>query len=252
VFKDEKGNKIAEKKYTDLTVEEKRRIPPPPPIPLKKSPTEKEYESFKNETKFAVWIDGNNVSNSDLNKYKVSDFVFYTNSFVAKNARSKKFSQEYQVSLYTDKGYINSYEKKHTYGPENIEIISNNIIKNDTLKKSKKDYGIKQIKINNENCFYTVRNNGEIDYYNSKGFQINENGEILKSYIDSAKVGKVKYINGKKYYIREGNDWVDGKIIEKGYLDKSNETLFYFKIGDEVSYYNKSGIECDKEGNIIK
>ena len=37
----------------------------------------------------------------DIKKYKRTDFSYYTYSFVHKNARSKRFPQEYQYTLYT-------------------------------------------------------------------------------------------------------------------------------------------------------
>jgi hypothetical protein len=187
-IKDKKGNLVSEKKYSELTEKEKTKIPPPPPpsvIPPKKIPTKAELEGLLNRAKFALWIDNNPVDNSELNKYNSMDFVLLNGSFVNKNARSKKFPQEYQMNLYTEKGYEKAFlDKKQTY-PKVIEWT----IENDSLKKSKYGFNSKEVLINNEKCLYLIRDNDKVEYYNSNGFQITKNGEILKSYLDAAKIG---------------------------------------------------------------
>src|SRR5690606_29284860 len=70
-----------------------------------KSPTETEFNSWKDANKFAIWIDGTPVKNSELNKYNISDIKYFTSSFVHNNARSDRFPQEYQNHLYTQKGF---------------------------------------------------------------------------------------------------------------------------------------------------
>ncbi|MCU0349534.1 MAG: regulatory sensor-transducer, BlaR1/MecR1 family protein [Flavobacterium sp.] len=104
VFTDAKGD---EKKcsFNELTKEQKKRIPPPPPSLEKFKMSADTYEKYKDNSKYAIWIDGVVVPNEKLMDYNVSDFVFSSESFVYKNARSERFPQEYQVSLYTEKGF---------------------------------------------------------------------------------------------------------------------------------------------------
>jgi len=68
-----------------------------------------EYEQYKNKNKYAIWIDGVNVSNEQLNKYKAEDFAYYSGSSVYKNARTKKHPQPFQYSFYTH----DYFEKKN-------------------------------------------------------------------------------------------------------------------------------------------
>ncbi|WP_111307658.1 M56 family metallopeptidase [Confluentibacter sediminis] len=82
-----------------------------------KTPTETEFNSWKNSNKFAIWIDGTHVKNSELDNYKVSDIKYFTTSFVYNNARSVKFSQSYQNHLYTQKGFETTFtnsKKNHS------------------------------------------------------------------------------------------------------------------------------------------
>ena len=94
-------------------IEEVKKLPPPPP-PLKltkKIPSKKLFEQLKNKKKYALWIDGKVVKNNILNKYKHSDFANYFVSFVHKNARSKRFPQNYQANLTTHQYFKKLAEK---------------------------------------------------------------------------------------------------------------------------------------------
>ncbi|MEW5676867.1 M56 family metallopeptidase [Flavobacterium enshiense] len=71
----------------------------------KKSPSKKELDDFKNGKKYAIWIDGANVSNTKLNQYKPSDFAHFSGSVILKNARTKKHPQPFQYWFYTHKYY---------------------------------------------------------------------------------------------------------------------------------------------------
>jgi hypothetical protein len=116
VFKDKKGNQ-REVKYADLDEENKKRIPPPPPEARRMKVSEIQFDKFKNKTNCAVWIDGVVIENEKLNSLSSNDFVFVTESFVHKNARSKRFPQEYQVSLYTEKGFVKAFLNKKDFAP---------------------------------------------------------------------------------------------------------------------------------------
>lgn len=76
-----------------------------------RTPTEATFESFKDQKKYAIWIDGNHVSNTVLNTYTANKIVYYTDSYVYKNARSTKFPQEHQVHLYTSNGFKKTFQE---------------------------------------------------------------------------------------------------------------------------------------------
>ncbi len=101
----DKNGKVVSKKISELTDEEKKMIPPPPPPVglVKKTVSKNLLDKLKNSKKYAVWIDGKAINNNVLNNYKPSDFYNYMESFVHKNARSKRFPQEYQYQLNTKK-----------------------------------------------------------------------------------------------------------------------------------------------------
>ena len=135
IRKDENGNKIS-KKYNELSKEEKERLAPPPALNQKeKTPSKELIENLKDNKKYALWIDGKVVKNTDLSNYKNIDFSDYFVSFVYKNARSKRFPQEYQANLSTKK-YFETQNKKR---------------KEDFINWVKKEHNIKEIKIGKEN-----------------------------------------------------------------------------------------------------
>lgn len=220
IIKDKDGKIITDKKYPELSEKEKMQVPPPPPKPSKISISETQFEDFKNQTKYAIWIDGVHVKNSELNKYKNSDFVHFINSHVYKNARSKKFPQENQASLYTEKGFIEAFEKKkESFGgtieirkTENVvnqkaemyienlyekgkksnsnikvrpttfdETEKENIIKVDKLSDfDTKDKKEGYIYMNNGTYFFSKNEMGEIEYFNRWGNLVNEKGEKIE------------------------------------------------------------------------
>jgi N-acetylmuramoyl-L-alanine amidase len=80
----------------------------------------------------AVWINGKVTYKEEIKKYKRTDFSYYTYSFVHKNARTKRFPQEYQYTLYTKKYFDENLKNSHLH------------FSNDTLKmvisEAKKDW----------------------------------------------------------------------------------------------------------------
>ncbi|WP_053002149.1 M56 family metallopeptidase [Kordia jejudonensis] len=101
IFEKEDGSKV-KKKYAQLTQEEKALLLPVPKTPVAKRPTAKLLNDWKSKEGFAIWLDGKVIENNEISNY---DIVHYTGSRVAKNARSKRFPQLYQMHLYTAKGF---------------------------------------------------------------------------------------------------------------------------------------------------
>ena len=108
------------------SVEDIYKIAPPQPqiIRERKTPTLTQYNSWKNNQKFALWIDGKTVDNSVLNNHKNTDFSYFTGSKVYKNARSKSFPQEYQFRLYTKPYFakIKELEKEKSKNTIRIQV----------------------------------------------------------------------------------------------------------------------------------
>lgn len=86
------------------------------------APNVRDIAKWKNASEYALWINGKHVPNKELESYKSSDFVHYFSSYAYNNARSKKFPQPYQVSLYSQK----EFEKQFTINDREINIHINN------------------------------------------------------------------------------------------------------------------------------
>ncbi|AUC86310.1 hypothetical protein CW731_13935 [Polaribacter sp. ALD11] len=241
-----KDGKYIIKKYQELNTEEKGRLIPPPPLKLeKKIPTKKQFEDLKDNTKYAVWIDGKVVKNEVLNKYKNSDFARYSNSFVHKNARSKRFPQKNQASLET-KEYFKAQNTKRVKdfeiykeihkklgeaewqklpNGEKIKIIENPKI--ETVEENYSKHSGEKVNtgfkdINGINHYFVTVGN-KTKYYNKEGKQTNEKGASISNrkasssnIIPGNHVTKI-YFDGKIFC--KFNDNIPSKRVNKNYID---------------------------------
>lgn len=96
---------ILDKLYEDLTEEDKEitkfflYVPKPR---VKKSPTKTQMDEVLNPKKFAVWIDGKNVPNSELKKYNREDFAYYSGRmFIHETGRKGKYPQPFWAMFST-------------------------------------------------------------------------------------------------------------------------------------------------------
>ena len=81
-------------------------LKPTPPLP-RVVPTEKQFEKFKNEKVYGLWIDEKKVANSILNNYNTKDFAQVFISKLSGAAKKNKI-YSYQVNLMT-KDYYQAY-----------------------------------------------------------------------------------------------------------------------------------------------
>ncbi|MDI1316155.1 M56 family metallopeptidase [Flavobacterium sp.] len=122
------GKIIIDKVYEELTEDDKEKLGKyifliPKPF-QKMSPTQKEMEDFKNSKKYAIWIDGKNVPNDYLNKYKPNEIAHFSGSVILKNARSKKFPQPFQYWFSTHKYFEDTKMgvQQTKYGGDKVEV----------------------------------------------------------------------------------------------------------------------------------
>jgi bla regulator protein blaR1 len=97
-------------------------------ILTKSTLTIKQFESFKDPKMYGVWIDDIKVNNTELNKYKNTDFAYMVESILFKNAKDygKYVSQ---VNLMTNQGYQTYYnkavsEKGNVLFPNKLNLMS--------------------------------------------------------------------------------------------------------------------------------
>jgi N-acetylmuramoyl-L-alanine amidase/beta-lactamase regulating signal transducer with metallopeptidase domain len=122
LLKDVRTNNVIDKMYEELSLEEKRNyLNWVPNMIIEKEVPKPLFEKMTTK-KMAVWINGKASSKEEIKKYKRTDFNYYTYSFVHKNARTKRFPQEYQYTLYTKKYFDQNLKNSHLH------------FSNDTLK----------------------------------------------------------------------------------------------------------------------
>ncbi|MBA9073704.1 beta-lactamase regulating signal transducer with metallopeptidase domain [Flavobacterium gossypii] len=156
---------IFNKVYEELTAEDKERLKVwlflVPKGYVKNSPTQKELDGFKNVKNYAIWVDGVNVRNSELNKFKPSDIAYFSGSVILKNARTKKHPQPFQYSFYThdyfDKNEMGKDPEK--YAGDKMEVFEK-IIK----KKANPEIKLVPYKANK-----SKKENEKTEYVNANG-----------------------------------------------------------------------------------
>ncbi len=107
---------LEELSYDNLPENYRNGLPDPPGSISKKVPSSELFESWKNVNEFALWLDRKVVPNSKLDEMEFSDIAYFTSSFVHSNARSERFPQNYQVSIYTESGFENTFGKNSSFG----------------------------------------------------------------------------------------------------------------------------------------
>lgn len=161
ILNDLRTNTSIDKMYEELSLEEKRLyIRWVPDVLISKEIPESLFQKMKTNN-MAVWIDGKVKSKEDIQKYKRTDFSYYSYSFVHKNARTKRFPQEYQYTLYTKKYFDQNLKNSHLHFSNDTlrmtisnkndkfnkvsEILNNKKTKADTIvwfSKDKKEYNL--------------------------------------------------------------------------------------------------------------
>jgi len=132
-----------------------------------KTPTNAIFNSWKNKEEFAIWIDGKHVENTLLNTYKATGFIYYTSSFVYNNARSERFPQPYQNSLFTKKGFEETYLKANVKKYNNLKNHFYKVKKEFIDSGNKDDSEIRLIKVQLDKL-YNLLSKEEIEKYNVK------------------------------------------------------------------------------------
>ena len=159
---DEKNNRNEVTLYENLSLQDRRKyLGFVPEMMIEKEIPEPLFEKMKTKD-MAIWINGKIKSKEDIRKYKRTDFSYYTYSFVHKNARSKRFPQEYQYTLYTKDYFEENLKNSHLhFSGDTIKI---GYVKYETAMKN---VIAKKIKADTLS-WYTEGNEGYNLYVNEK------------------------------------------------------------------------------------
>lgn len=141
ILTDEGTGLTIKKKYEDLTLEEKRTyLNWVPDQYIEKEIPEALFAKLSSKD-HAIWINNKISSKEEVRNHKRTDFVYYSYSFIHKNARSKRFPQAFQYTLYTKDYFDKNMKNSHLhFGGDTLKI---RISKKEPTKK---DNLIKKIK----------------------------------------------------------------------------------------------------------
>ncbi len=216
-----------------------KKYPKAPPVNLArvkpKTPSATEFNSWKNKEKFAIWVDGKNVSNEILNNYSTSDIIYYTVSKVYKNAQTKKHPQPFQNHLYTKEGFEENYLKRNVKKYNALKTEYQNAQK--TLKQDDSELRILKVRLDRA---YNILSKEEIEKYDvgkvefsQSGFQQNNNTKALKKALKNSVTTVTNMLQQKatQEEIKEYN-----KIVKKLNSQPENKRIFKQKDVVRIEY----------------
>jgi len=132
---------VLDKKYEELTEAEKNmrelRFAFYIPKPMeKRTPSNAELKKYLNKKVYAIWIDGESVDNSELEKYKRTDFASYSAPMtITKTGRSKKYPQPFWCMFYT-----HDYYKAKKFGEQKTKYGGPYVMSFGKIKKVNKKF----------------------------------------------------------------------------------------------------------------
>jgi len=220
---DENANKKISSQYENLSLEDKRKyLSFVPKQIVENKISENLFEKMK-KGNMAVWIDEKVKNKNEINKYNYTDIVHFNSSFVYKNARSKRFPQEYQYSLYTKEYFDKNLKNSHNhFSGDTIRI---GISSRTKVKK----------------------------YSTQSSDSIISSPTVKKEGIEIKKIEDKKEIEKLNSNIVNKLSDFDTKDKKEGYIYMNNATYFFVKDENgEIEYYNRWGNRVNENGEKIE
>ena len=206
----------------------------------KKRVVKAEYLAWKNKHDYALWLNGKVIENSELDKLSYTDIVYYTSSFIHKNARSKRFPQSHLVNLYTEEGFNESYKKSNLneynklaseYSKKLKQFLNGNHLDNSELR----------ILYHQGETLYEKISKENIKKYNIKPLAFvpaNKN----EAYQQKPQKKTSKKQTSYNVLKTPNKDIV---LLDHWYITINNERYYYPYKGDIKKYYDKNGNEIN-------
>jgi N-acetylmuramoyl-L-alanine amidase len=235
-FFDQHGDPIIDTIPKVDTVYLTRDLPPP----AEKSPTKAQLDTWKDPKMYGVWIDGNRISNADLEKYKPSDFDWYNVNKLAKNAINYG-KHYYQVNLYSQK----YYDEEINNGKVRPSMLIREVTLTDTTKPKKDEPLIvidgKQttdltlISPNDIEKISVLKGKNATDKYGEKA----KNGviEIITKKITVREIT----LTEKKYEVNDDNKVFEKVEVEAAFRGGEKEWRNYFNRNLDLNVPVKNG-----------
>ena len=186
-------------------------------------PTAAQFEDFKNGDKYAIWLDGEVIPNTELNNYSLSDIVHVTGSKIHNNASSQRFPQPFQYHLYTKNGFKTIYQ--------DAQLRKYN-------ETSKRYTDALRLFLNGPR---------------------EDNSELLIQYEQTRNLYETFSAKDKAQYSIKPpppppavKHTQKQPKVETGFIELKRQTLYFTKINGKLTYYNRQGFKTDKTGRALE
>jgi hypothetical protein len=217
-----------------------------------KSPTKAEFESWKNDKEYAIWINGKHVPNSALNNYNAEDIIHFVGSKVYKNARSQKFPQPFQFSLYTKEGFKTTYQESAINKYNKLSKTYAKAIKAYLKGPQTDNTELRLLSIQAENMYKSFSKEEIAKHKLLPPPPVPAQYSTPRNQNNSTKSNKSSKggPNANSYKL---NDIIEQQTpkTETGFININGQTLYYTKLNNDITYYNRYGVKTDKNGNKI-
>lgn len=222
--------------YKSMTDEQrakatKTNLIPGPKVPSIKTPSENQFNSWKDKKNYGVWVDGLKVKNVELNNHKANDFADYYVSGLTEIERKNKtylYHLNLETMAYYDahfKGFeyfadINLIKKADTsqvrvvFDDKKFAVKYNDTIpKNSKVIVGKKDTLLSKVLFVLDGKKITRDEMSKINPNNIESMNILKDKTAIDKYGDEGKNGvlEIKMKSAKPLYV------LNGKIMPKGF-----------------------------------
>lgn len=242
MLKDKRNNTSINKMYEELTLEERRKYMSwVPDMIIEKEVPEPLFKKLSTKDN-AVWINNKVSSKEQVRKHKRSDFVYYTYSFVHKNARTKRFPQEYQYTLFTKAFFDKNMKNSHLhFSNDTLKLIVSDYVE----PKNKKVNDIIAPKVDTLVWYNHPKDGDDIEY----NLYVRDTEKKKPS---EQKQGNEMEQIGDKYVNEKGSFDAKGNFLKDGYIKINNKTYMYVTNKEnEIEYFTRWGDRVDKKGEPL-
>jgi hypothetical protein len=216
------GDLVIKKLYEDLTESDKEKIGSLALMVLHKPheiriPSESEMEEYLDTKVFRIWIDNEEVPNSKLKDYKISDFKSYSGRMFVHKTGRKTHPQAFNVSFYTP-----NYYESNNMGKQQKYYGGEQVVSHRNVKRVRKNYADRNNSDAKGNAQASKKQNSSNEKQATSNYRIITTDELNKERDPESKMSSYEKVDNEP----ESEDFVTRRLMLMSSL-KQNKKLNY-------------------------